>query len=140
MNVSETLRPFNAVKSNVTYTNGCDGVNAFVPGGSRVNLISKVRRESKLSTSMNVSGARSGVHAEFEFDVASSNTRLLYCLAHYELITKEPWPQNGIYSYSTLSDGPWGYLYQFEGGEFVFDLAARPSDKAILLRWGGYLK
>lgn len=78
--------------------------------------------------------------SEFEFDVKSSNTRLLRCLANYQLTSKEPWPEQGIYSYSNIADGGWGYLYQFENGEFVFDSAVRPSDKKIMSRWSGYFK
>lgn len=56
------------------------------------------------------------------------------------IVSREPWPANGIETYNCIEDGPWGYLlYTVENG-FEFDSSTRPTDREIIDRWGSRLK
>lgn len=56
-----------------------------------------------------------------------------------EIVSKEPWPASGIGFYSTIGDGPWGYLLVYADGHFEFDSRSQPSRDEILSRWAAYL-
>jgi len=54
------------------------------------------------------------------------------------VISQEPWPEQGIYNYSKIEDGDWGYLTLYSDGKFVFSKTSAPSETEILQRWGFY--
>lgn len=56
------------------------------------------------------------------------------------IISKEPWPADPIANYQNISDGAWGYLIHDSAEGLIFDDSERPSDAAIMDRWGYYLR
>ena len=55
------------------------------------------------------------------------------------LVSREPWPAEGIEKYRAVADGKWGYLLLFEDGHFEFDSEVTPGRTEILERWSSYL-
>ena len=51
-------------------------------------------------------------------------------------VTRIPWPESGIDSYTRLNDGRWGWLCQEIDGTFEFILTDPPTEQEILERWG----
>jgi len=55
------------------------------------------------------------------------------------LVSREPWPAEGIERYHAIDDGKWGYLLLFDDGHFEFDSDVTPERAEILDRWSAYL-
>ena len=55
------------------------------------------------------------------------------------IVSREPWPAEGIEKYHAIDDGRWGYLLLFEDGHFEFDSEVSPERAEILARWSSYL-
>ena len=56
------------------------------------------------------------------------------------LVTKAPWPAEGIEYGSQLEDYCWGYLYLYDDGDFEFIADEQPESEEIQARWGHYFQ
>jgi len=56
-----------------------------------------------------------------------------------KIVSREPWPAEGIEKYHAINDGKWGYLLLFDDGHFEFDSEITPERTEILARWSSYL-
>lgn len=53
-----------------------------------------------------------------------------------EILSREPWPAQGIEHYDAIEEGSWEYLMHYRLKGFVFETSQKPSPEEILLRWG----
>lgn len=55
-----------------------------------------------------------------------------------EIVSREPWPEQGIYNYRSIDDGEWGWLLFFSDNTYCFSRNDPPDRAQILARWGSY--